>query len=202
MSKSSKMVCGTGIKGTNYPASVGGKMLKEYNTWKSMLLRCTSKYWQKYPTYLGVACSENFKSYSYFYEWCQEQVGFKNTDSSGECWHLDKDLLFKGNKLYSEDTCVFIPQRVNYLLNKHKIYRGEHPIGVCWHKTTCKFISYCRGVDGKRKHLGVFNTPQEAFLAYKTFKEALIKQVANEYKNLIDPRAYQALVNYEVNEND
>ena len=56
--------------------------------------------------------------------------------------------------------------------------------------------------DGKKRFLGCFNTPQEAFQAYKTFKEALIKEVANEYKEQLDSRVYEALMNYEVNEND
>ena len=59
-----------------------------------------------------------------------------------------------------------------------------------------------RGLDGKwvrgQKHIGCFDTQEEAFRAYKTFKEALIKEVANEYKDKLDPRAYQALLNYTV----
>lgn len=202
MNKSSKMVFGIGIKGTEYPSSVNGKLLKEYTTWQSMLLRCTNKYWQKYPTYIGTTCSDNFKSYSYFYEWCQTQTGFGNKDENNERWNLDKDLLVKGNKIYSEATCVFVPQKLNSLLNRHNASRGDYPIGVCLQKINCRFISYCSDGTGRRKHLGVFNTPQQAFQAYKTFKEALIKQVANDYINLIDNRAYQALMNYEVNEDD
>jgi len=203
MINSNKLVYGIGVKGMEYPTSDVGKHRKEYATWKSMLFRCTEKYWQKMPTYNGVSCSENFKSYTFFYEWCQTQVGFGNKDENGKSWHLDKDLLVKGNKHYSGDTCVFVPQRINSLLVKAKACRGEFPIGTSWDATNKVFKSVCNnGRKGKSKNLGCFNTPQEAFLAYKTYKEALIKEVANEYKEMLDSRVYEALMNYEVNEND
>jgi hypothetical protein len=123
-------------------------------------------------------------------------------DDNGKGWCLDKDLLVKGNKVYSEDTCVFIPNRINTLIVKCDSSRGEFPVGVYWDKRLKKFISQCNGGTGRQECLGYFNTPQEAFQAYKTYKEALIKEVANEYKEMLDSRVYEALMNYEVNEND
>ena len=71
-----------------------------------------------------------------------------------------------------------------------------------WSNFLSVFLAKCNFGNGKTKYIGRFNTPQEAFLAYKTFKEALIKEVANEYKEQLDSRVYEALMNYEVNEND
>ena len=51
---------------------------------------------------------------------------------------------------------------------------------------------------GKSEHLGFFNTEIEAFNAYKVAKEAFVKEQANKYKSQIDPRAYEALMNYTV----
>ncbi len=198
--KTNRLVGGIGYKGTDYPSYDGEKMLKEYSLWASMLLRCTDKYWDKHPTYVGTTCSENFKSYSYFYEWCQEQAGFGNKDEQGRYWSLDKDVLIKGNKLYSEDVCIFVPARINTLLTKSKATRGEYPIGVCWRDTKKMFVSQCNNGTGKQAYLGLFKTAQEAFQSYKTFKEALIKEVANEYKYQIDRRAFQALMKYAVEE--
>jgi len=202
MSKSSRLVRGVGSNDNKYPANKDGKLVKEYDLWHCMLRRCTEKFWEGYQTYTGTTCSENFKNYNYFYEWCNTQVGFGNTDEKGKVWQLDKDLLVKGNKLYSEDTCVFVPHRLNSLLLKCDTTRGEYPVGVYLEKENNKFRARSKGEGNKRQHLGYFNTPQEAFQAYKTFKEALIKDVANEYKNQLDPRVYEALMNYEVNEND
>jgi len=201
MNKTSKFVRGVGTKGNKYPSKRDGKVEKEYSLWSDMLRRCTENGWNKRPTYTGTTCSENFKSYSYFYEWCHNQIGFDSKDENGNRWHLDKDILIQNNKIYSEDTCAFVPAKINLLLIKCKATRGELPIGVDLNKRDNKFRSVC-SKDGKMKFLGCFNTPQEAFQAYKTFKEALIKEVANEYKEMLDSRVYEALMNYEVNEND
>lgn len=197
-----KLVCGIGFNGRKYPTYINDTIVEEYEAWRGMLRRCAKEYWVKFPTYTGTTCSENFKSYSFFYEWCQEQVGFGNKDEGGRCWQLDKDLLINMNKLYSEDTCVFVPQRINLLLIKRKASRGEWSVGVNWNKRDKKFQSSCSTGHSKKKNLGSFNTPEEAFQAYKVYKEQVIKQVANEYKEQLDQRVYNALMNYEVNIND
>lgn len=199
-----KLVEGIGFNDNKYQVFVKGEITKYYKLWQSMLHRCTDKEWERHPTYAGTSCSENFKSYSFFYEWCQEQIGFDKRDDKGRAWHLDKDLLIKGNKLYSEDNCVFVPQRINSLLTKMKASRGKYPIGVrlsrC--KSATRFDARCGNCSGESKHLGCYGTPEEAFQAYKTYKEAYIKEVANEYRAQLDPRAYNALMSYEVNIND
>lgn len=197
-----KLVHNLGFNTNKYPAEANNISQNEYNTWQRMLERCTAKCWVRQPFYNGTTCSDNFKSYTFFYEWCNAQVGFGNVDSNNKYWHLDKDLLVKGNRIYSEDTCVFIPQKINNLLTKSDSSRGKYPIGVTWHKVRLKFCTVCSDGHGKQKHLGYSDTPEEAFLIYKKFKENLIKQVANEYEQQIDTRAYNALMNYEVNIND
>lgn len=193
-----KLVYGIGAKGMEYPAWEDNKKLKEYSLWIDMCARCSVDYPKKCPTYLGVTCSDNFKYYPFFYEWCQEQVGFRNKDEKGKSWTMDKDILIKGNKFYSEDTCVFVPQKINKLLNKRKILRGEYPIGVCLDKVGSKFSAFCNDGNGNQKLIGRFPTPKDAFQAYKRAKEVVIRQIAEEYKLQIDPRAYQALLNYTV----
>ena len=85
-----------------------------------MLKRCFSeKYQTRQPTYKGCNVSDNFLNYSFFYDWCQEQIGFGKVDDKGRCWCLDKDLLFVGNKTYSETTCVFVPQEINLFFNEY-----------------------------------------------------------------------------------
>ena len=196
-------VYGIGILGTKYLASINGVQTKEYTLWNSMLQRCYSDtnvcdaYKKKHPTYIDCEVSDNFKNYEYFYEWCNEQIGF-----GSEGWQLDKDLLIKGNKVYSENTCVFIPQEINSLLTKRTASRGEHLIGVCWKKANKAFVATVRKNKGKQEHLGYFKTELEAFNAYKQAKESFIKEQANKWKGKIDDRAYEALMSYEVNIDD
>ena len=125
------------------------------------------------------------------------QIGFGN-DGNGSPFQLDKDLLVKGNKVYNEFTCVFIPREINQLLVKRTASRGEHLIGVCWNKANKAFVATVRKNKGKREHLGCFNTEIEAFNAYKEAKEIYIKELAEKWKGQIDERAYNALMNYQV----
>ena len=190
----SPSVYDVGVSGTKYPSTINGTLTKEYALWQSMLRRCYSDISKKkYPTYEGCEVSNKFKSYEYFYEWCHKQIGFGN-----EGWHLDKDLLAKGNKVYSESTCVFIPQEINTLLVKRESSRGVHLIGVYWHNTKKAFVAMVSKGKSKQEWLGLFNTEIEAFNAYKTAKEAFVKEQANKWKSQIDERAYNALMNYTV----
>ena len=187
-------VCGVGVLGNKHPITINGVQTKEYDLWNGMLVRCYSDIFKKKrPTYEGCEASENFKSYEYFYEWCNKQVGFNNKD-----WQLDKDLLIKGNKVYSETTCVFLPREINSLLINCTASRGEHLIGVYWSKTANAFVARVSRNKGCSEHLGLFNTELEAFHAYKQAKEAFVKEQANKWKGKIDIRAYNALMNYTV----
>ena len=191
-------VYGVGILGVKYQTKIDGISTKEYVLWKNMLERCYSDSFKKRrPTYEGCKVSENFLHYEYFYEWCHKQIGFNNKG-----WQMDKDLLIKGNKVYSEDSCIFLPREINQLLVKCTASRGKYLIGVCWCNTKKAFVARVGRSKGKQEHLGYFNTEIEAFNAYKQAKEAFIKEQANKWKSQIDDRAYNALMKYTVNIND
>ena len=172
-----------------------------YQSWRDMLKRCYDPYeLNKYPTYIDCYVYE---------EWCNFQEYAKWHESNhyeifNQRMHLDKDILVKGNKIYSPDTCIFVPERVNELFTKSDVIRGEYPIGVNYHKQHKKLQVRCNTLKEKRKHLGYFplNKPFQAFTAYKNFKENYIKEVADEYKDLIPQKLYEAMYNYEVEIND
>jgi hypothetical protein len=141
------------------------------------------------PNYEG--CTSLFHDFNHYVNWARQQVGY------GKGFHLEKDILVRGNKIYSEDNCVFVPLQINALLLKNNAKRGPYPIGVS--KAKDKYAAHCKNGGGvPRKYLGQFGTVEEAFLAYKTFKEKRIKYEAEKWKDQIDQRAYYALMNYEV----
>ena len=194
----SKLVYGKGFNDKTRPAKVGGKIVKEYDLWQSMLERCFGEKLQtRRPTYKGCNVSDNFLTYSYFYDWCQKQIGFGKVDEKGRSWCLDKDILFTGNKTYSETTCVFVPNEINLFFIDSGNARGEYPVGVCFHKQRGKFKAQCT-VNGKIQHLGYFNTPEEAFTVYKPFKEDLCKQLALKWQHEIDERLFNAMMKWSV----
>jgi hypothetical protein len=139
-----ELVYGVGVyeRGV-FVCSSEGNATKEYGLWVSMLARCYSTELQlKSPTYIDCEVSDDFKNFQYFAEWCNNQIGFGAKD-----YQLDKDLVFKGNKLYSSDTCFFVPKQVNMFPVKSDISRGIHPIGVTFDKNANKFNVRCK--DGK-----------------------------------------------------
>lgn len=181
-----RLVEGVGINDKKYSRST-----KQYDAWRKMLVRCYSLNQILFsPTYVGCTVSENFKSYSYFYNWCQNQKGFENPG-----WQLDKDILVKGNKIYSEDLCVFVPSQINSLLVSCKASRGLYPIGVSKEINTNLYGARL-SINGKLKRIGLFHSPEEAFLAYKAAKEFHIKELAIAYQKDIDIRTYNALMSY------
>ena len=93
--------------------------------------------------------------------------------------------------------CVLTAE-INSLLTKSTSSRGEHLIGVYWHKRDKTFIARARKNKGKSEWLGLFKTELEAFNAYKKAKESFVKEQANNWKSQIDIRAYNALMNYTV----
>lgn len=189
----SKLVCGHGFNDGKYPTKINGIRVPQYRTWRSMLYRCyMEEFHNRSPHYKDCVVSENFLNYSYFYEWYND-----NNLSKDHSFQLDKDLITKGNKLYSEENCVMLPVRINNTLIRKESVRGKHPIGVYWASQMNKFGS-CVGFDNRNIALGYFDNELDAFNAYKAAKELRIKQLAEEYKELIVPKAYNALMNYTV----
>ncbi len=184
-----KLVHGVGINDKKRPVFINGKQPKEYIRWNGMLSRCYRGS-EASKSYIDCNVSDEFKNYTFFYDWCQNQIGF----SLG--FDLDKDLLVKGNKEYHPDKCVFIPREINLFIRVKKQVRGVHPIGV----TLNQWGNYVAqiSIHGENVYLGHHKTPQEAFQAYKQAKENHIKLLAEKYRDQIDPRAYEALLNYKV----
>lgn len=195
-------VYGVGITGLQPTRDENGKKINSYNCWKEMLKRCYSaKFQEKNQTYKDCCVSEVWLYYPNFKKWYDENYYEINNKTS----QLDKDIIIKGNKVYSPTTCVFVPNFINSLFTKKQNGRGDFPVGVCYHKRDKKYqASLSIFKDGKStvKHLGSFDTADEAFKAYRKAKEDYIKEVADEYKDKIPVELYKSMYAYKVEIDD
>ena len=197
-----KEVCNVGFYGIgNYKSrDEDGKKTEVYKVWCDMLRRCYDPYiLNKEASYIDCFVCEEWHNFQNFADWYYKNI----YNCNNEKMYLDKDILYKGNKIYSPKTCVLVTRKINNLFTRRQNHRGEYPIGVCYHKENNNLIVHCN-IGGKSNHLGCFplNRPFQAFYTYKIFKENYIKQVADEYKDLIPKKLYDAMYNYEVEIND
>lgn len=198
-----KLVYGVGIsEDGKYKRSYvrDGKNVKtaEYELWKNMLSRCYSPAMNKLrPRYIGCTVSDNFKNFQWFAEWCNSQIGFGEKG-----YQLEKDILIKNNKVYSEETCRFVPSSINMLLAKSNAARTDLPIGVRLSPKGDKYYAYCGNLHSKdtkgKGYIGAYDDILSAFGAYKKKKEELIVYEANKFRGKISDDLYFALINYEV----
>lgn len=165
-----------------------------YNVWVSMIGRCyTTNTRPRDKSYIGCEVCQSWHTYSNFYNWFYDP---HNGYIKG--YNLDKDIISKGNKIYSPSTCCFIPQELNKIFIKRKSQRGEYPIGT--YMLPSGRIASRIQLANKQIHLGSFDTVEEAFNAYKIAKEKYIKELAEKYfqEGKITERVYNALMKYEV----
>lgn len=196
--KTKKLVFGVGTNDADYVTKkwetieVNGRQKRRrvwecpyYRAWYNMLQRCYSvKFQERHPTYAGCTVSEDWLTFSNFRAWMEKQ--------KWEGLHLDKDLLFEGNKIYGANSCVFVTQAVNNFISDRGNDRGEWLIGVDWDKAAGKFRSRCRNpFTKKQENLGYFACEQEAHEAWVKRKLELAHELAVIQA---DPRIVKALI--------
>lgn len=171
------------------------KMNIAYQKWFCMLQRCYCKeHLNEHEIYRGVIVDEKWHNYQKFAEWFYANRIDENTK-----YELDKDVL--GGQIYSENTCLLLPQEINRTICRNKKRKDNNylPVGVSL--DTCKRYERYKvhsRINGKIITKYGFSNPKYAFLYYKKEKEKYIKGLADKYKNVISRVAYHALMNYEV----
>ena len=176
-----------------------GKQNKAYKTWSHMLERCyDDEHRDKFKTYKDCEVCNEWLNYQNFAEWFHDN--YYEIDNDEMC--LDKDIIIKGNKIYGPDTCVFVNRHINSLFTRNNEFRGDLPIGVHRYYKGEKYRALCNNCYNKMINLGLYDSVEEAFSKYKKCKEAVIKLIAEEYKNKIPEVLYEALCRYEVEIDD
>jgi hypothetical protein len=163
---------------------------KVYNVWKDMLRRCyDTKNHHKNITYKDCKVCDEWLTLSNFKAWFDENYQ--------ESYELDKDIIIKNNKIYSPDSCCFVPKEINTLLTNRRNKRGKYYIGVT--KNCNKYVSTV-SICGKKHIIGYYSDEYTAFIAYKSAKDQYVKELAEKYfkEGKITDKVYHALMRYEV----
>lgn len=159
-----------------------------------MFARCyDEKQLNKRPSYYEVTICKEWHNFQNFAKWYEDNY-YAVKD---EVISLDKDILFKGNKVYSPNTCIFVTRYINSLFTTRKNDRGEYPIGVTFNKNNGYYRARISKY-GNKHDIGNFNNQLDAFNSYKTEKEKHIKEVAERHREVIPNRLYDAMYRYEV----
>lgn len=174
-----------------HPVKIDHQHIPEYVLWRNVIER---SFFNLTNAYKNVEMCDDWLHFSKFKRDITSMPNFNEFLNEG--WHLDKDILVKGSKLYSPETCCFVPKELNSsfvgLKNRTKL-----PLGVKYCKKTKKYVSQIL-LNGEKKGLGYFKNPADAFYVYKTRKEAWLKDLAEKWKGKIDDKVYFAIKNYEV----
>lgn len=170
---------------------IGMEKTLAYEIWNKMLARCYSEREQKRrPTYVGVKVCDDWLYFSKFKKWFD--VNYKDG------YELDKDILSGASKIYSPNTCCFVPHHLNSLLTYKRIRIRDCPTGVVLRGS--RYRASLSTLDRGRVNIGTYDTKEEAYDAYKKSKMDEIRKRALERLNNgeIDDIIYNALVNHNI----
>ena len=182
---------GVGYLGVGkYRMSKNKQPTPSYSAWRFLMMRlfCEKRLLVN-PTYRGCTICTSWCNFQVFSEY------FYSHESYGLGYELDKDLLVSGNRHYSPETCVMIPQEINKALKTVQV--NSVVAGVRKRKSS-KGYQVRVTEHGKRRHVGEFYTEEEASAAYVKAKEEYIHSLAEKWYGKIEERAYQALMNWTV----
>jgi hypothetical protein len=175
-----KLVRGVGLNDLHGEATYrdeSGKKCttKAYDTWRSMLQRCYDPKWhEKYPTYIGCYVSEDWKLFSNFKKWFDENYI--------EGYQLDKDILNIRNREYSENNCVFVSGQLNKVFNDRGSARGDYPQGVVWHKRHERYQAQIT-INGKKHYLSYETSIAAAHYEYLFHKNLQLSAMIDNKKS-------------------
>lgn len=186
-----KLLCGVGINDADYATqrnahtyvddkgvthSVPKWTCPFYSRWHKMINRCYSekpRTREANKAYDGVTLCDEWLRFTNFKAWMEKQ------DWEGKS--IDKDILIKGNKVYSPKACVFVSPRLNNFLLEANAARGKYLLGVYFATDRQKFRS-CTKWNDTTINLGTFVCEKEAHLAYAKKKLEFAYKIIEEEK--------------------
>ena len=187
---------GVGINDADHKISIviDGKCVicPAHTCWNDMLKRCYSdKFARSRPTYSGAYVCDEWLKFSSFRNWWLE--------NSVDDYQLDKDILVLGNKVYSPETCIFVPNKFNSLIVFSGAVRGDCRLGVYFEKQIGKYRARCKSqITGRVESLGCFDSDDEAYMAWRCKRLQVAAELKSEM-DAIDERIYHGIVNHIIN---
>lgn len=163
-----------------------------YSRWRAMMNRCYNpKFWEALPNYEGCTVCDEWLYFQTYAEWF-------HTTCPGEpsMYDIDKDLIYPYNKIYSPETCEFLPHSINVLIKNNSENNKYGCIGVTWDTQKKKFRVRLKS-QGKQFNGGYYTDLKNAQEAYIKLKKEKIREMALQYQNQLNPRAFEALMIYE-----
>lgn len=186
-----KTVYGVGYLGEGkYKVYIDQEHLEPvYNVWRTLLGRCcTEKHREQFPAYADCQVCDEWLCYQNFAEWWNENMYHVGT----ERMHIDKDIMYSDNKLYSPDTCIIVPQSINEIfhLSGRKTKDKDLPYTIRRTNKGMYSVSY------KSESLGIYNTVDECLTVYMKAKRKHIKEKVKEMEDELPDKVKSILLNW------
>ena len=159
-----------------------------YEDWLDLLKRgFDNKYKEKHPTYKDVIVNPELYNFQNFAEWYESHY----YNIPNERIHLDKDIKCKGNKQYSPDMCMLVPQSINEIFHKSQKKRIDDDLPETIRRAKKGYRVTFRG-----KSLGVHESIEECLFLYNKKKKEYIEELVNGYGGLLPNEVREVLLNW------
>lgn len=158
-----------------------------YNIWRNVILRAkihTNIYYENW--YFDVNMIDSWFYFPNFLDWFLEQPNYIEDilnilSIERTRFELDKDILKKGNRLYSDLTCCLVPESINKSFTYAKKDNMNLPVGLCF--TSDRKGVYITHYDKKLVRLLDIDTT-------KYFNKANMLSNANYYRSIASQYRY------------
>ena len=186
-----KTVYGVGYLGEGkYKVYIDQEHLEPvYNVWRTLLGRCcTEKHREQFPAYAGCKVCDEWLCYQNFAQWWNENIYYVGN----ERMHLDKDIKYNDNKLYSPETCIIVPQSINEIFHISGRKNKDKDLPY-----TIKRIPKGKySVSYKGNSLGKYDSVEECVDIYMNAKRKHIREKVEEMENEIPDVVKNILLNW------
>lgn len=174
-----KSIFGIGYIGDGkYMTQVDGKKQLVYQVWVSMIERCcVEEKRDKHKAYEKSELCLEWHNYQNFAEWFENN----SYDIGNERLHLDKDIMYKGNTIYSPYHCILVPQIINEQFKSHsgREKKIDTDLPYTIRRTATGYSATYRG-----KTLGIYKTVDECISVYLSKKKEYLNELVDRYDTM------------------